>query len=94
MLIEQFGKSYEKFSDSIAYHNSVSMSIYQVGEVSNHLSDEFKENHSDIPWRQIRAMRNLFAHQYYQMNIEKIWEVAVNDIPDLAEFCEKVLKEH
>lgn len=69
----------------------LSMAVFQAGELSNQLSDEFKQNHSDIPWTEIRGMRNLFAHEYYGMDIVKIGEVAVEDIPALAEFCEKVL---
>ncbi len=92
IAIEQFGKSYEIFRDNVIYHNSVSMSIYQVGEISNHLSEEFKDNHPNIPWRQIRAMRNLFAHQYYQMDFDKIWDVAIDDIPVLSNFCKEILK--
>ncbi len=91
-VIEQFGKSYEIFRDNIAYHNSVSMSIYQVGEASNHLSEEFKNNHPDIPWSQIRGMRNLFAHQYYQMDVAAIWKTAIEDIPVLSKFCMEILK--
>lgn len=93
MFMEQFGKSYEQFSENTAYQYSVSMAVFQAGELSNHLSDEFKENHSDIPWNVIRGMRNLFAHQYYEMNIEVIWKTALEDILALAEFCEKVLAE-
>ncbi len=92
LVMEQFGKSYEIFHDNIAYHNSVSMSIYQVGEISNHLSEEFKDNHPDIPWRQIRGMRNLFAHEYYQMDLATIWKTAIEDIPVLSNFCKEILK--
>ena len=91
-VIKQFGKSYEIFRDNLAYHNSVSMSIYQVGEISNHLSEEFKDNHPEIPWRQVRGMRNLFAHQYYEMDVAAIWKTAIEDIPVLSKFCKEILK--
>ncbi|MDE7230890.1 MAG: DUF86 domain-containing protein [Oscillospiraceae bacterium] len=94
MLMEQFGENYKQFSDNTAYQYSVSMAVFQAGELSNHLSDEFKQNHPDIPWNVIRGMRNLFAHQYYEMNIKVIWKTALEDIPSLAEFCEKVLADH
>lgn len=92
-LTERFGKNYEAFRDDMAYRYSISMAVYQVGELSNHLTEEFKANHSDIPWRIIRGMRNWFAHNYYGMDIIKIWEAAADDIPELAEFCKKVLAE-
>lgn len=92
IAIEQFGKSYEIFRDSVVFHNSVSMSVYQAGEYSTHLSDEFKENHPEIPWRQIRGMRNIFAHQYCEIDAATVWKTAMEDIPVLSDFCKEILK--
>lgn len=92
-LIEQFGKDFELFRENIAYRYSVSMALYQVEELSNHLSNEFKKNHSNIPWQEIRGMRNWIAHNYHEMNIKTTWKTAVEDIPKIAEFCEKVISE-
>lgn len=91
--VEHFGNSFDKFNDDAVFRNAISMPVFQIGELTNHLSDEFKASHTNIPWSEIRGMRNLFAHEYYGMNIDKIWEVAVEDIPALAKFCEKVLAE-
>lgn len=44
-----------------------------------------------MPWHLIRAMRNWFAHDYYAMDINRIWETATKDISALREFCESVL---
>lgn len=38
-------------------------------------------------------MRNIFAHNYFEMDIIKIWDVATNDIPVLMKFCGSVLNE-
>ena len=90
--INRFGKDFNSFSNDTDYQNSISMSIMQIGELSNGLSDEFKENTRDkIQWEPIRAMRNMFAHGYGSMDIEVIWETAINDIPVLLEFCSMII---
>ena len=89
---KRFGDSFELFLNDYNYQDAVSMPIFQIGELVKHLSDEFKSQHeSEIPWKEIRGMRNLFAHNYLGMNIKEIWEVAVIDIPVLKRFCEECL---
>ncbi|MDR0943034.1 MAG: DUF86 domain-containing protein [Ruminococcus sp.] len=74
---------------------SVSFLIQNIGELTKLLSDSFvDETKEKIPWRQIRVMRNMFAHTYEKMSLDKIFETAVNDIPVLKSFCEKYLKEN
>lgn len=92
--VEHFGRDLDEFKNNAVFRNAVSMPIMQIGELTKHLSDEFKTSHTDIPWSIIRGMRNWFAHDYYKMDIEEIWNAAVDDIPTLADFCEKVLADH
>ena len=69
------------------------MNLLQIGELTGRLSDDFKDNtQSQIPWKQIRSMRNLLAHDYGNMSTNKIWEAASEDVPVLLSFCEKQLK--
>lgn len=91
--ISHFENSFDKFKNDVVFINAVSMPIMQIGELSKHLSDEFKSSHSDIPWSVIRGMRNFLAHDYYAVDIEVVWKTAVGDIPSLAEFCEKVISD-
>ncbi|MBD5129658.1 MAG: DUF86 domain-containing protein [Ruminococcaceae bacterium] len=93
LAIKMFGKSFEVFENNNVFRNAVSMPLMQTGEYSNKLSDEFKASHPEIPWTVIRGMRNWFAHGYFDMDITKIWEAAVDDIPALKKFCEEVLDE-
>lgn len=66
---------------------------FQIGELAGHLSEAFKEKtKNEIPWKEIRGMRNIFAHNYLEMDAERIWEVAAEDIPALKKFCEAQVK--
>lgn len=94
IALKSVNYDYELFFKNIIVRDAVSMNLLQIGELSGHLSDEFKQNASDIPWREIRAMRNLFAHNYSNMDVQKIWHTAKDDAPALKSFCQKVIKEH
>jgi uncharacterized protein with HEPN domain len=63
-----------------------------IGEASNHLSAELKSKFSNIQWAQIVGMRNVFAHEYFGIDSSLVWEIIKNDIPELKEKIELVLK--
>lgn len=86
-----FGHSRERFDHSTTYQNAISMCILQVGELVNHLSEDFKSEHSEIPWHKIRGMRNYVAHEYGSIDFDVVWFVATESIPELKTFCENNL---
>ena len=88
----QYQHSKEAFSSNSAYRNAVSMCIFQICELANHLSDAFRAEHPELPWHQIRGMRNLFAHDYGNMDVAGIWETACEDIPVIEAFCRENLE--
>lgn len=67
--------------------NAVAMCLMQIGELTNKLSQEFKDDHKEIPWRAIRGMRNMIAHEYGNIDEETVWETAENGTNDLKRFC-------
>lgn len=89
---DDFAHSRERFYSSTTYQNAVSMCILQIGELVNHLSDDFKNVHSEIPWRKIRGMRNYVAHEYGSIDYDVVWYVANESIPELKAFCLKQLQ--
>ena len=66
--------------------------IGQIGELAGGLSDEMRATLADIPWRQIKDMRNQLIHNYGKRRKETIWSVIVDDAPILAERCLEVLR--
>jgi uncharacterized protein with HEPN domain len=57
--------------------------IVVMGEAANRLSDDFRSQHSTIPWKDIIGMRNILAHQYDAVSVEIVWNVIHQDIPEL-----------
>ena len=69
------------------------MSVLNIGELAKTLPQEYKEEHSSIPWKKIAGMRDIAAHGYHIMNDNIIWDVEMHSIPELLEFLEKQLAE-
>lgn len=92
--LNYFGNDYELFLTNATFQDSVCMSISQIGEHAKRLSEEFTNVHKEIPWNQVRGMRNMLAHQYNDINFVKIWQTVTTDVPALRKFCEDILKSY
>ena len=82
------GLSVEKYLEDLKTQKSVAMTLINIGELCGAYSEAFLEEHNSIPWRQIRALRNIAAHKYEAISHSDVWETVSTDIPEL----EAVLK--
>ena len=55
-----------------------------VGEAARGLTEELRQAHPEVPWRQMVAMRNVLIHGYFDVDIDLVWSVAQNDLPKLG----------
>jgi uncharacterized protein with HEPN domain len=64
--------------------------IEVIGEASTKISDNIREQLTEIPWRSIIAMRNMLIHAYDDINLDTLWYTVQNSIPKLIEELEKI----
>ena len=57
------------------------------------LSPRLKKEHRDIPWSKIRRRRNILFHQYFAIDLDKVWSVVEHDLPDLKRKVEAIVQE-
>ena len=69
----------------------VCFNLFQIGELANGLSVEFLKEYNKIPWKQIIGMRNRIVHGYDTINLEIVWNTAIESIPELKEYCKEIL---
>ena len=82
----------QTFDEDRFYGDGIALYIQQIGECVNELSDEFVESHREVPWHQIRGMRNIIAHAYQGVDPDVVWDVLDVDLPRLSHSCEGILK--
>ena len=70
----------------------VCFNILQIGELAKHLPSSFIDNHSGVPWKNIKGMRDWVVHGYGTIDFDTIWKTAVEDIKPLREYCESILE--
>ena len=87
------GVKKQAFLENLMMQDAVMHQIGIICEASNDISEEFQEKHLNLPWMQMRAIRNKIVHDYRGINLQIIWETVQNDLPALKEQVRKILGE-
>ena len=75
----------------ILRQDAVIRRIQIIGEAVRRLSPALLGTMPDFPSKEARGMRNVLVHDYEGVNVERIWDTAINDIPVLRQSVEKYL---
>ena len=91
--IETFIHNVNK-NEFINNHLLTSAVLFQfsvIGEaviyIENYLLDKY-----EYPWYKVRAFRNLISHENFQIKLDAVWEIIINDLPELKQVIETILK--
>ena len=85
LAIEEYTNtlSEEDFYSNRQVQDAVVRRLEIIGEAVKNIDESFKNTYPDIPWKKITGMRDVVAHGYFGVKLERIWRVVINDIPDL-----------
>lgn len=86
------GLTKDQFYKNIDIQEIVCFNIFQIGELAKSLSLEFIISHNEIPWKNIKGMRDRIGHGYGTIKLEDVWNTAINDITPLKDFCLLITK--
>lgn len=71
----------ESFLQDSKTCDSVVRNLEVIGEAANRLPDAFIERHFDIPWRRLVGLRNRIVHEYFDVDLELVWEIVRVELP-------------
>ncbi|MBW4538745.1 MAG: DUF86 domain-containing protein [Myxacorys chilensis ATA2-1-KO14] len=92
-LILQFSQGLEKteLAANLEKQSAILYQIVVIGEAVKRLSADFRNQHPAVPWREIAGMRDILTHQYDRVEVDEIWGVIQDDIPQLLSMIEPLL---
>ena len=91
--MNMFHSDFEIFKTNSVFQNSCCMCVLQIGELAKALTDEYREENKEIPWKAWCGIRDIFAHQYANLDKESAWKTLNNDVPKLKNYCRKILEQ-
>lgn len=98
-LVEQYVTTRDGTLDPSAFHDdqrtqdAVLRRMETLADATSQLSDGLKARHPEIPWREITAFRNVLAHGYTGVRLDRVWHAIVDDLPPLRAIVERELAE-
>jgi uncharacterized protein with HEPN domain len=70
---------------------AVCFALVVIGEAASHVPDDVQGSAPQIPWRKMRAIRNIAAHEYFGLDVGAVWATATADVPPLKPLLEALL---
>ena len=84
--VERFEGGKEKFATDRVFRNACAMPLMQIGELAKKLTDDIIRMDTTIPWKDVKGMRDYFAHEYHEMDMDIVWNT-IEDIPNFKKQC-------
>jgi uncharacterized protein with HEPN domain len=80
------GLTKDDFLSDKRTQQAVIMSLVVIGEATTKIMDGyagFTQVHTEVPWRNMRGMRNRMAHGYFDIDLDIVWETVQDWLPAL-----------
>lgn len=83
----------EEFAKSPITIDAVMRNLEIIGEAATQIPAEVKDQHKEVPWRDIQDFRIVVAHKYWKINIDRVWDIIENKLDVLKEQIENILND-
>ena len=96
LAVEKYlkGVSLSDFQKNQQIQDAVVRRLEIMGEAAKNVDDAFRSLHPEIPWKKIAGLRDILIHEYFGVNIDRVWEVFRKDFPALKAELSKIIGEH
>lgn len=93
--IEEYTKDVteDEFVGAVGIQDAVIRRLEIIGEAAKHIPDEIRNKYPEVEWKNIAGARNIFAHEYFGVKLERIWDTITNDLPPFKEQIQQILKD-
>ncbi len=65
-----------------------------IGEAIRHISKDMRKTYPEIPWQDMAGIRDKLIHDYFGVDIEKVWDTTQEDLPVLKEQVIGILRDY
>lgn len=77
------GLTFDQFASDPRTVDAVSYAIVVIGEAAKAIPETVTRAAPEIPWADVRGMRNRIAHEYFGVDVKVLWQTVRDDLPPL-----------
>jgi uncharacterized protein with HEPN domain len=82
----------QEFLESELIRDATIRNLQVLAESTQRLSDDFKQQHPEIDWQGMAGFRNVLVHGYLSIDLERVWNVIEQQVPDLSRKLHEVFR--
>jgi uncharacterized protein with HEPN domain len=83
------GVTREQFMANPEKQDAVLRRLEVIGEAASRLTPQTQALFPNLPFRAMRGMRNIIAHDYGDVDLDRVWKTASTDLDDLMTTLER-----
>jgi len=87
------GMTYETFCANQLVIDAVVRNLEVIGEAANHVPAGIQQRYPDLPWVEMRGIRNLLIHEYFGISIEIVWKTVQENLPPVEPKLQALLRQ-
>jgi uncharacterized protein with HEPN domain len=93
--IEEYteGITEEGFYSNRQVQDAVVRRLEIIGEAAKNVPEDFRDIHREIPWEKIAGTRDIIAHGYFGVKLERIWDIVKQNLPELKKQIASIMDE-
>lgn len=81
----------QAFYESKIIQDAVIKNLEIIGEATKRISKEFREQHIQMPWREMAGLRDVLIHNYFGVDLGIVWNVVEQELPKLKAYLIDIL---
>ena len=93
LRIEQYTVSgKDTFMNSQITQDAVIRNLEIIGEATKNVSRQYRQEHPQVPWKQMAAMRDVLIHDYMGGDLKIVWNVVNRELSQIKDTLKRILE--
>lgn len=83
--------TWDQFRDSSLHQHAIAKALENIREAARKICREVRDAHPEIAWDTIIGLRHRIAHDYFHLDLVRIWDIVQTEVPALIETLESLV---